>query len=77
MVFFTYPLQLFVSVDIIKSYFPPSKSTDAESFLDDALLKSLLVFLTCKFLIWWSLNFVSKKFAVRTFWLIVLEGKKM
>eukprot|EP00111_Clytia_hemisphaerica_P002302 TCONS_00006479-protein len=47
MVFFTYPLQLFVSVDIIKSYFPPSKSTDTESFLDDALLKSLLVFLTC------------------------------
>jgi len=54
MVFFTYPLQLLVSVDIIKSYFPPPPSSDQQqsfsssTFLDDALLKSLLVFFTCK-----------------------------
>lgn len=49
MVFFTYPLQLLVSVEIIKSYFPPAKKmTEKEYFVDNAILRSLLVFLTCK-----------------------------
>lgn len=52
MVFFTYPLQLLVSVEIIKTYFATPnkrKMTQKEYFVDDAMLRSLLVFLTCKY----------------------------
>ncbi|XP_057315670.1 proton-coupled amino acid transporter 1-like [Hydractinia symbiolongicarpus] len=47
MVYFTYPLQLLVSVEIIKCYIQTHKQTESEKHTYELLLRSFLVVSTC------------------------------